>query len=124
MSTSFRQFVDDLRSAGQIREITKPTDIRHIAALVDQSETALIFSNVIGYDIPVVSGLINSRDRLGIAMGCDFDEIEGRLRAGIDRPIPPRMVNSGPSREILLEGEDVDLYNFLYHFSQCEMVDL
>ena len=111
MSTSFRQFVDDLRSAGQIREITKPTDIRHIAALVDQSETALIFSNVIGYDIPVVSGLINSRDRLGIAMGCDFDEIEGRLRAGIDRPIPPRMVNSGPSREILLEGEDVDLYN-------------
>ena len=48
MSTSFRQFVDDLREAGQIREIPKPTDIRHIAALVDQSETGLIFSNVIG----------------------------------------------------------------------------
>ena len=111
MSTSFRQFVEDLRTAGQIREITKPTDIRHIAALVDQSETALIFSNVIGYDMPVVSGLTNSRDRLAIAMGCEFNEIEGRLRAGIDRPIPPRIVNSGPAREIFVEGEDVDLYS-------------
>ena len=46
MSTNFREFVADLRAAGQIREITKPVDIRHIAALVDQSETALMFSNV------------------------------------------------------------------------------
>ena len=76
MSTSFREFVEDLRAAGQLREVTKPVDIRHIAALVDQSETALIFTNVIGYDMPVVSGLTNSRDRLAIAMGCEFGEIE------------------------------------------------
>ena len=60
MSTSFREFVDDLRSAGQLREITKKVDIRHIAALVDQSDTALIFTNVEGYDMPVVSGLVKS----------------------------------------------------------------
>ena len=77
MSNSFRQFIEDLRAEGQIREITKPTDIRHIAALVDQSETALIFSNVIGYDMPVVSGLTNSRDRLAIAMGCEFKRDRG-----------------------------------------------
>ena len=112
MSTNFREFVADLRAAGQIREITKPVDIRHIAALVDQSETALMFSNVIGYDMPVISGLTNSRERLAIAMGCEFGEIEGRLRQGIDRPIEPVTVNSGPAREILIEGDDVDLYNF------------
>ena len=67
MSTNFREFIMDLRAAGQIREITKPVDIRHIAALVDQSETALMFSNVIGYEMPVISGLTNSRDRLAIA---------------------------------------------------------
>lgn len=111
MSTSFREFIADLRAAGQIREITRPVDIRHIAALVDQSETALMFSNVIGYDMPVISGLTNSRERLAIAMGCDFAEIEGRLRRGIDRPIEPVMVNSGPAREILIEGDDVDLYD-------------
>lgn len=111
MSTSFREFVADLRAAGQLREITKPVDIRHIAALVDQSETALMFSNVIGYDMPVISGLTNSRDRLAIAMDCEFSEIEGKLRQGIDRPIEPKIVNSGGSREVLVEGDDVDLYN-------------
>lgn len=111
MSTSFREFVDDLRAAGQLREITRPVDIRHIAALVDQSKTALLFSNVIGYDMPVVSGLINDRDRIAIAMGCPFAEIEARLRRGLDRPIPPKVVNSGPAREILQEGDAVDLYS-------------
>lgn len=111
MSTSFREFVDDLRREGQLREITRPVDIRHIAALVDQSETALMFSNVTGYDMPVVSGLVNSRERLAIAMGCEFSEIEGKLRRGIDHPIAPRMVNAGPARELLVEGDDVDLYN-------------
>jgi len=110
MSSSFREFVEDLRREGQLTEITKPVDIRHIAALVDQSDTALLFSNVIGYDMPVVSGLTNSRDRLAIAMSCDFPEIEAKLRNGIDRPIDPRTVNSGPAREILIEGDDVDLY--------------
>ncbi len=110
MSGSFREFVGDLRREGQLVEITKPVDIRHIAALVDQSKTALLFSNVIGYQMPVVSGLTNNRDRLAIAMGCPFAEIEERLRNGIDRPIEPRVVNSGPVREVLLEGDDVDLY--------------
>lgn len=39
-----------------------------------------------------------------------FPEIEEKLRNGIDRPIDPRVVNAGPVREILIEGEDVDLY--------------
>jgi 2,5-furandicarboxylate decarboxylase 1 len=110
MSSSFREFVDDLRREGQLREITKKVDIRHIAALVDQSDTALMFTNVEGYDMPVVSGLVNSRDRLGIAMGCEFGEIEAKLRRGIDRPIPAKTVNAGPVREILMEGDEVDLY--------------
>ena len=110
MSNSFREFVSDLSQEGQLTEITKPVDIRHIAALVDQSDKALLFSNVIGYEMPVISGLTNNRDRLSIAMGCPFPEIEEKLRNGIDRPIDPRIVNAGPVREILIEGEDVDLY--------------
>ena len=111
MSASFREFVDDLRREGEMVEIGKPVDIRHIATLVDQSDKALLFTDVIGYDMPVVSGLINSRERLAIAMGCDFGDIEARLRRGIDRPIEPEMVNSGPAREVLQEGHEVDLFN-------------
>ena len=111
MSTSFREFIDDLRRAGQLTEIAQPVDIRHIATLVDQSDKALSFENVIGYDLPVASGLINSRDRLAIAMGCEFGEIEGLLRRGLDRPIVPETINTGPVREIVQRGDEVDLFN-------------
>jgi 2,5-furandicarboxylate decarboxylase 1 len=111
MSTSFREFIDDLKSGGHIVEIDKPVDIRHIATLVDQSDKALMFTNVNGYDMPVVSGLVNSRERLAVAMGCPFPQIEGRLRNGLDRPIPPETVNSGPAREVLQEGDAVDLFS-------------
>ena len=110
MTASFRQLLDDLRSEGQLEEISKPVDIRYIAALVDQSDKALMFTNVTGFDMPVVSGLTNSRDRLAIAMGCPFGEIEAQVRAGLDRPIEPVTVNSGPAREIVVEGNDVDLF--------------
>ena len=111
MSTSFREFIDDLRRDGELIEIDKRVDIRHIATLVDQSDKALLFTDVGGYDMPVVSGLINSRERLAIAMGCEFGDIEARLRHGIDHPIAPEMVNSGPVREVLAEGDAVDLFN-------------
>ena len=110
MAANFRQLLDDLGEAGELAEITRPVDIRHIATLVDQSDKALLFTNVIGYDMPVVSGVVNSRERLAIAMGCEFGAIEAKVRDGLDRPVAPATVNSGPVREILAEGEDVDLY--------------
>jgi 2,5-furandicarboxylate decarboxylase 1 len=110
MTASFRGLLEDLRKADELVEISKPVDIRHIAALVDQSDKALLFTNVEGYDMPVVSGVIDSRERLAIAMDCDFGEIEAKVRAGLDRPIDPVTVNSGPAREVLLEDDEVDLF--------------
>ena len=111
MAKNFRELIDDLRAAGQLIDIQKPVDIRHIATLVDQSDKALMFSNVNGYDMPVISGVTNSRERLAIAAGCDFSEIESRLREGLDRPIQPVFVNTGPSRELMYQDNEVDLFN-------------
>ena len=111
MAENFRELIDELRIADELIEIEKPVDIRHIATLVDQSDKALMFSNVSGYDTPVVSGVTNSRKRLAIAAGCDFSDIERRLRDGLDQPIEPEFVNTGPAREVYVEGEEVDLYS-------------
>ena len=54
---------------------------------------------------------LRAAERLAIAAGCDFSDIEGRLREGLDRPIEPDFVNTGPVREIYLEGDDVDLHD-------------
>ena len=111
MQENFRQFLDRLRQAGEMVDLRQPVDIRHIATLVDQANTALYFHNVIGYDVPVVSGIIRSRERATMALGCaSFAEIEQQLAAAIARPIPPRHVNGSPTREVTMVGDDVDLF--------------
>src|SRR5665213_1309439 len=111
MTESFRGFLDRLRQKGELVDLHQAVDIRHIATLVDQAETALYFHNVIGYDMPVVSGIIRSRERAIMSMGCEtYGEIEEKLRNALDHPIPPVMVKTSPTREVTVVGDDVDLY--------------
>src|SRR5690348_10099370 len=89
MQENFRQFLDRLRQAGELVDLHQPVDIRHIATLVDQADTALYFHNVIGYELPVVSGLIRTRERSMMALGCEtYREIEDKLTQAINHPIP------------------------------------
>ena len=111
MKENFRQFLDRLRQAGELVDLHQAVDIRHIATLVDQAKTALYFHNVIGYDMPVVSGIIRSKERAVMAMGCEnFGEIEQKLAQAIAKPIPPKHVKTSPTREVTYVGDDVDLY--------------
>ena len=110
MQENFRQFLDRLRQQGELVDLHQPVDIRHIATLVDQAKTALCFHRVIGYEMPVVSGLIRSRERAITALGCEsYREIEDRLREAINRPIAPKHVQTSPTREVVLTGDDIDL---------------
>ncbi|MGD0846699.1 UbiD family decarboxylase [Bradyrhizobium sp.] len=111
MDETFRGFLDHLRQADELVDFHQPIDIRHIATLVDQSDKALFFHNVIGYDIPVVSGIIRTRERAMMAMGAtEYLQIEERLKQGLNNPIAPERVASSPTREIVMKGDEVDLY--------------
>ena len=99
MQENFRQFLDRLRQTGELVDLHQPVDIRHIATLVDQAETALYFHKVIGYEMPVVSGIIRSRERAMMVLGCEtYREIEDKLKQAIDHPIPQKYVKSSPTR--------------------------
>src|SRR5580658_6194176 len=85
MQENFRQFLGRLRQTGELVDLHQPVDIRHIATLVDQAKTALFFHKVIGYDIPVVSGIIRSRERAMMGLGCEtYRQIEDKLQQAID----------------------------------------
>src|SRR6201993_621114 len=111
MQESFRQFLDRLRQTGELVDLHQPVDIRHIATLVDQADTALYFHNVIGYELPVVSALIRTRERSMMALGCEtYREIEDKLTRAIAKPIPPKYINGSPTRDVVMVGDDVDLF--------------
>src|SRR5215831_18610630 len=109
---TFRDFLERLRAAGELVDIRQPVDIRHIATLVDQAETALHFHDVIGYELPVVSGLIRARERAIMSMGCaSYGEIEEKLQRGIDRPVAPKYVETASHKEIIQTVDAVDLFS-------------
>src|SRR5882724_46708 len=111
MQETFRQFLDRLQEVGALVELKEPVYIRHIATLVDQSDKAVLFHKVIGYDMPVVSGIIRSQKRAIISMGVKtYGEIEVKLKKAIDNPIPPIMVNTSRARQVTHLGEHVDLF--------------
>lgn len=108
---TFRAFLERLRAAKELVDIPQPVDSRHIATLVDQADKALMFHKVIGYDMPVVSGIIRSQKRAIMGMGCNsYREIETRLQQGIDHPIAPKHVQRSPAKEVIRTGKEVDLF--------------
>jgi 2,5-furandicarboxylate decarboxylase 1 len=107
---TFRDFLERLRQERELTDIKQAVNIRHIATLVDQSDKALLFHNVIGYKIPVVSGIFRNQRRTALSMGCSkFPEIEARLRQAIDHPIPAVYRDGG--RDVTIAGDDVDLFS-------------
>ena len=111
MAASFRNYLADLKKNDELIDIAKPTDPRNIAALVAQSEKALLFKNVIGYSMPVVAGLLQSRNRIAVGMGVPYEEIEAKLRAAMDHPIKPRRVRRAPVKDVVLTKNKVNLFD-------------
>lgn len=107
----FRDSIDALRKAGELVEVDRPVDIRYLGTLVEETDKALLFNNIPGYDMPFIAGVLTSRARTALAYGCEFGEIQAKLRHGAEHPVPYEHVNSGPAREVRYQGPgEVDLY--------------
>ena len=111
MAASFRSYVDQLKKEDELAVITKPVDLRNVAALAAQSEKGLLFTNVSGYHMALAAGLLQSRNRLAIGMECAYEKIETKLRGAMEQPIKPKRAGRAPVKEVILTKNKVDLYN-------------
>ena len=109
MKASFRDYVNTLRKNDELLEIAKPVDLRNVAALVAQSEKALLFKNVTGYSMPVVSGLLQSRNRIALGMGVAYENIADKLGKAMDKPIEPERVANAPVKEVIIRRRSQSL---------------
>src|SRR5918995_2368931 len=111
MTATFRSYLEALKNNHELLEITHSIDAREIAALVPQCEQAILFQNVRGYSMPVASGLLQSRNRLALAMGVPYEKIEAKLRAAMDHPIQPQRVERAPVKEVVRTDSEVNLFD-------------
>jgi 2,5-furandicarboxylate decarboxylase 1 len=109
LNSGIRDLLGQLEARDQLYRIPAPVSLRHISALVAESDKALVFDHVSGYSMPLVSGLTNDRERLAIAAGVPYAEIERLLRRAFDQPIEPVVVDHAVCQEVVVCGDDVDL---------------
>ena len=135
-----REFVALLEDRGELKRVTAPVswdlEIAEICdRVVKSGGPALLFENVQGYDIPVLINTFGTERRMAWALGAERlddlpDRVEGLL--GMMQAPPqglreklrtlwqlkelasyqPRVVRSGPCQDVVLEGDQVDLFRF------------
>jgi 4-hydroxy-3-polyprenylbenzoate decarboxylase/2,5-furandicarboxylate decarboxylase 1 len=111
-----REFIDRLEAEGQLARVARPVETRfEIAAgirrMSDIKGPALWFENVVGHSMPVVGSLFADRAKalLALEVSSPAEGNEKFLR-GLHAPIPPREVASAPCQEVVLTGDDIDLF--------------
>src|SRR5581483_10931387 len=115
-----RSYMAALEEAGLLRHVTAEVDLKHeigaiAARSLEQGGPALLFENVKGYPgMPLVVNLVSNNRQLGLAFGTEPDEaqIYQKLVFGMRNRIPSRIVPTGPVKEVVVKGDDVDLFKF------------
>lgn len=69
----------------------------------------LIFENVKGSRFPVLMNLYSARDRFAAALGVSTEQLIPKWAAIDARPVQPSIMASGPIKDVVLTGSDVDL---------------
>jgi UbiD family decarboxylase len=115
--TDLRSFIETVRqkSPEDVVTIKKEMDPRfEITALVVKLEgerrfPILVYEKVKGTQFPVVTNIHASRRRLASAIGSEPRSAVANYLRRIEHPIPPKEVGTGPVKEVILKGDQVDL---------------
>lgn len=133
--TDLREFIDALERRGWLKRISQPVDCDleiteitdRVSKMTGDKNVALLFENVIGYDVPVLTNAFGSMERLALAFGVDHvDDIADEIRDILKLPyislqnkldlvklIPtakrainfPKYVKTGPCKEVIIKDQ-------------------
>jgi 2,5-furandicarboxylate decarboxylase 1 len=119
MSQDLRSYLDRVKSQNPAdfltisREVDPAFEITAIAVKLEQEakrRPVLLFENVKGTRYPVLTNLHAGRPRLAAAIGAKPEEMQKAYLRALENPIQPRIVSTGPSKDVVLTGERLDLH--------------
>ena len=109
-----REFLDLLRSKGELKVCQREVDTRiEIAKVTDKSTKvqgpSILFNHVKGFKTPVVTGLFGTIDRSFLMIEATKYDGFRKLAKALEKPIPVKSLHDGPCKEVVHTGNDVDL---------------
>jgi len=125
-----RYFIDVLerKNPENVVRVKREVDPRFelsgvLRKLQDQNKfPAVMFSHVKGSEISVISNVIGKPENIPLALETTEDKALEAYSKAVDHPIEPKIVNTGPIRDVVMTGSDVDLTK-LPVITNCEKDD-
>lgn len=115
VDTRFREALARMRERGRLQAYTAPVDPHlDVAGIMKRLDggPALLFTNVRGYDIPVVGNFLAAQANCEAAFGVDYATIRTFIARALANPLPPQHVDTAPVHEIVVT-ENVDVGKLL-----------
>jgi 2,5-furandicarboxylate decarboxylase 1 len=117
MPKDLRTFIDEVAAARPDdllvvnREVDPVFELTGVLAKLEQSSQfpAVLFRKVKGSNFPVISNLTASYERLALSLGTTVHEMVPEFARRFAEPTPTRDIKSGPVKEVVWSGEEVDL---------------
>ena len=113
MQEDLRMFVDKLERADLLQRITREVDPRFelsaVARAVERLGKAMVFSNVKGYRLPVVTNVFGSRTQLAMIFGTSPEDVVREFMKRSEVRVDPVLVDTGPCKEVVKIGEEADI---------------
>jgi len=111
---SLREFLDLLENENELVHVKKWVDPTHeVAALIkniqESMNKAVIFEKVKGYTIPIVSNILGSPRRGALSLNISVDTLLEQWSLRESKTHPPKIVKTGPCKEVILSDPDVNL---------------
>jgi len=105
----FRTFLEQLSKSGELTQIRKEVSTEYeMAGIVEAlGEKPVIFEKVKEAKIPVVAGLLSSKDLFARALGIEKNQLLHKLSHALNRPVMPEITQRGECQEIV--EQEVDL---------------
>jgi 2,5-furandicarboxylate decarboxylase 1 len=99
----FRSFLETLEKSGELTCISKAVSTEYEMAGVIEAlgEKPVFFENVKESGIPVVGGLLSSKELIGRALNLKKEHLLHNLSSAIENPLPPEIVGKGECQEVV-----------------------
>jgi 2,5-furandicarboxylate decarboxylase 1 len=105
----FRQFIEQLDTEKRLQRIREVSTDYEVAGILDAlEEKPVLFEKIKESDIPIVGGLVSSKELVAKALEVEKKELLPKLIGAIKRPIPsPDVVARGECQEIVERNVDL-----------------
>lgn len=109
------EFLKVLEEKHELVKIKAEVDAKHELGAICKihnerpNSPALLFENIKGHKIPVVGQLLASDRRVALALGLSQENVFDETVRRANKPLPTRLVASGPCQDVVYEGNDVDV---------------